>query len=73
MAQVTIYLPDDIARQIRAEAKKRRKSLSAYMTQLAREKLHPARWPKAFLDLYGSWQGEFPDIPDSPPEPVDLA
>jgi hypothetical protein len=72
MAQVTIHLPDDVARQLRTEAKKRRTSLSAYLAGLARQKLRPTRWPKAFLDVAGTWEGEFPEIPDPPPEPVDL-
>jgi len=72
MAQLTLYLPDDVARQLRAEAKRKRRSVSAYMADLAREKLRPTRWPKAFLDAAGAWEGEFPEIPDPPPEPVTL-
>jgi len=72
MSQVTLYLPDDVARQLRAEARRKKRSLSAYMTELVRERLHPTTWPKSFLDAAGSWEGEFPEIPDPPPDPVKL-
>lgn len=73
MAQVTIYLPDDVARDVRARAKRAGMSLSAYITALAsREKRTPAEeWPKDFLKLLGSWEGAFP-IPDDPPPRDDV-
>ena len=46
--------------------------MSAYVAELAGEKLRPSRWPKAFLDVAGTWEGDFPEISDPPPEPVDL-
>jgi hypothetical protein len=72
MAQVTLYLPTEVERLLRAEAKRRKQSVSAYMAELAREKLSPAAWPKSFLDAAGSWEGSFPEIPDPPPEPVEV-
>ena len=71
MAQVTLYLPDDVARLIRKEAKKARKSVSAFMADLARRKLSPDRWPEGFEALCGSWQGEFPEPEDLPTGPVE--
>ena len=71
MAQVILYLPDDVARRIRKEAKKARKSVSVYMAELAMRKLSPHRWPEGFAALYGSWQGDFPEPEDLPPDAVE--
>ena len=65
MAQVTLYLPDDVATRIRREAKRAGQSLSAYVTALARRDVAPSQWPASFQKLYGSWEGDF-DIPDNP-------
>jgi hypothetical protein len=62
MAQVTIYLPDDLLECLRREAKKAGTSLSAYITALAIRKTGRSRWPVGFKDLYGSWLGAFPEI-----------
>jgi hypothetical protein len=66
MAQVTIYLPDELARRLRREAKKSGRSLSAYIAALASGRPRRAGWPRGFDQLYGSWQGDFPDIEDLP-------
>ena len=71
MAQVTLYLPDDLAQRIREEAKKAHKSISAYMTELAIRKLTPSQWPEGFADLYASWHGDFPVPEDLPPDDVE--
>ena len=72
MAQVTLYLPEDIAKRIRREARRSRKSLSAYVAELAARELAPASWPHGFAGLYGSWAGEFPVVDDQPPDDVVL-
>ena len=68
MPQVTIYLPDDVESDIRKRAKKAKKSLSAYIAELASKGSKAREWPKGFRDLYGSWEGPFPSIDDPPPE-----
>jgi hypothetical protein len=68
MAQVTIYLPDAVEREVRQAAKRARKSVSAFLTDLARAHVRPTAWPAAWADLYGSWAGELPEIEDRPPE-----
>jgi len=68
MAQVTIYLPDDLEESIKAEARRTRQSLSAYMAGLARVKLKPTRWPKQFSKLFGAWEGAFLEMQDLPPD-----
>ncbi|MBL9039520.1 MAG: hypothetical protein JNG84_13455 [Archangium sp.] len=66
MAQLTLYLPDDVERELRREAKRANKSLSAYMVSLARPKLQRAAWPKSFTATFGSWRGTFPKIDELP-------
>ena len=68
MAQVTIYLPDELAERLRREAKKAGTSLSGYIAALANRKPGRAtRWPVGFEQLYGSWEGEFPEVEELPP------
>ena len=54
MAQVTLYLPDDLADQLRREAERAKKSLSAYVS----EKIYPDHqrhnWPDGFGSLFGA-------------------
>ena len=66
MAQITLYLPDDVAERVRREAKRAGKSLSAYMAELATGGKAPARWPAGFSRLYGSC--DLPAIEDAPPD-----
>jgi hypothetical protein len=66
MAQVTLYLPDKIAGRIKREAKRAHKSVSAYVTDLATKQVTPAQWPDGFSRLFGSWEGDFPEIDDLP-------
>jgi len=73
MPQVTIYLPKDIERALRAGARRSGKSLSAYIVQLATGRQRQDKkkgWPKELLDLYGSWEGDFPVPARSPPREV---
>jgi hypothetical protein len=67
MPQVTIYLPDELESAIRKKAKRAKKSLSAYIADLASKSVAPRQWPKGFDDLYGSWCGPPPEIEDPPP------
>jgi len=71
MAQLTIYLPDDVARSVKARARRAKKSVSAYLVSLASEgSARRGRWPRTFLDTFGSWEGRFPRVDDPLPEPV---
>lgn len=67
MSQITIYIPDDIARQLKRAARKAKKSLSAYLVDLAR----PAGdkpWPESFFKLQGSCAGSLAAPDDPPPD-----
>ncbi len=66
MAQLTLYVSDDLEKALRREAKRVNKSLSAYVAQLAGPKLKPTKWPRAFVDTFGSWKGNFPAIKKLP-------
>ena len=54
MSQVTIYLPEDVARRVRREARKRGLSLSAYMADIARRAAGSEGRQKELRALYGS-------------------
>jgi hypothetical protein len=67
VAQITIYVPDEIAKALRREARLAKKSLSQHLTELATgPRNKAASWPKGFFELQGSCQGSL-EIPDDPP------
>jgi hypothetical protein len=63
VAQVTIYLPDAVARRLRSAARRARKSLSAYVAELIDPPPERGRWPEGFFDLAGSTTIEIDDDP----------
>ena len=70
MAQITIYLPDDMAQRIKREARRRRKSVSAFIADLATQRSPTSSWSKEILTLQGRCKGSL-DAPEDPP-PEDL-
>jgi len=70
MAQITIYLPDDLARDLRQRAKRSGKSLSSVVAELARLQFRPGAWPDAVKEAFGSWEGAFPEPEDACPDEV---
>ncbi len=67
MAQVTIYLSDEVERLVRREAQRQKKSVSAYMADLASTKVRQPDRRQALEALFGSWEGDFPeDEADAP-------
>ena len=71
MAQLNIYVPDELAARLKAEARKANIPLSRYVvSQLTKDKADA--WPDGYFDkICGSWQGPFPEIEDLPAEPLD--
>lgn len=69
MSQLTIYLPDAVLRKLRAGARRARKSVSAYVTDLLERRNKPTSWPPGFDKLYGSCRGSLPEVDDIAPEP----
>jgi len=74
MAHLNIYVPDELEDRVRDRAQKHGKSVSAYLADLVRKDVgSPADW-QAFLDAtWGQWEGESPEIKDSPFNPKDVA
>lgn len=72
MAQLSLYLPNDLVAKLRQESKRARESLSAHVTRLLRGEPAASQWPKSFRDVLGSWKGEFPEPVDPPPQDVRL-
>lgn len=72
MAQLTIYLPDALEEKLRRDARRAKKSVSAYLADIAARTLQPSTWPPSFAKLAGSWSGEFPAIDDPAPDDVAL-
>lgn len=69
MAQVTLYIPDALEAELRKGAKRAKKSLSAYVADLASGKPAAKAWPREFLQTFGSWEGDLEAPTDLPPEP----
>jgi predicted transcriptional regulator len=59
MAQITIYLPDDLEKKARKTAKAQGKSVSRWIASQIENSLED-RWPKAVIDAAGA----IPDFPD---------
>jgi predicted CopG family antitoxin len=66
VAQVTIYVPDDVARRLRRDARRARKSVSAYIVDLIQQRERHGDWPSDFARLFGSC--DLPAVDDEPPE-----
>jgi hypothetical protein len=60
MAHLTIYLPDEVERQVRKSAKAAKLSVSKWVADRVTESVNTS-WPPEFLALAGA----FPDFPDA--------
>lgn len=60
MAQVTIYLPDELEQKARKAAKAHGKSVSRWIAEQVVQSLDDA-WPRSVLDAAGA----IPDFPDT--------
>jgi hypothetical protein len=68
MAQVTLYLPKDVAQKARAEARRRKKSLSAFISELVVRETVPREWSPGFVDLLTRGSADLVAPPDPPLE-----
>ena len=67
MAHLNLYVPDDLEMQIKEKAKENGKSLSAYVSELIHKDVGRSTDWHALLDsTWGKWQGDFPELEDSP-------
>ena len=60
MAQITIYLDDELLQKVKQSAASSHMSQSQWIANLIRERTHD-RWPESIKQLAGSWQ-DLPDI-----------
>ena len=73
MGQLTIYLPDATEKAVKAAARRAKKTVSAYLADLAAGGARArAKWPKGYAAVLGSWEGSFPEPADAPPDDVSL-
>lgn len=69
MSQLNVYVTDSLEKSIRKEAKLRRKSVSAYVADLMKQRLERGKWrPDFFTKIVGGWKGDFPEIRRAAPE-----
>jgi hypothetical protein len=67
MAQLHFYLPDDLAEQIKARARSRGLTVSAYLADVVRSQMVD-QWPEGFFSkVVGGWAGEPLTRPEQPP------
>lgn len=74
MAQITIYVPDEIAEKARALAARDNKSFSAFVSGLVAREVAPPSWPQALIDLLnepGDGPEDLQEPDDPPPEEVE--
>ena len=66
MAQLNLYVPDELEERIKERAKREGKSVSLFVTDLVRKSVSPRAWTKEFISTFGGWGGEFPEIQSLP-------
>jgi len=58
MAQLHLYLPDDVAEDVKSRAQSRGMTVSAYLAEIVRSQMTD-QWPKDFFSkVVGGWAGE---------------
>lgn len=66
MAQLHLYLPDDLAEDVKERAKSRGLSVSAYLAEIVKSQMSD-QWPKDFFSrVVGGWVGKPLERPDQP-------
>ncbi len=68
MAQLHLYLPEELAQEVRRRAAERGLSVSAFLAELVRNQVAD-EWPDGYFEaVIGGWKGE----PLERPGPLDL-
>ena len=68
MPQLHLYVPDEVAKRLREQAKTKKMSLSKYLAEIVQRET-PTGWPEGYFEeVVGSWVGE----PLQRPEPLEL-
>ncbi len=71
MAQLTIYLPEDLIKEARERARNEERSVSAWIAELVRRETTGRVWPKSFVDLLNHGEGDLVEPDDPPPEDIE--
>ena len=65
MAQLHLYLPENLAEKIRVRAASKHQSVSAFLAELVRSQIADA-WPEGYFEkVVGGWVGEPLQRPES--------
>lgn len=73
MPQLNVYVPGELEREIRQQAKREGKTLSSFIAGLFRSKKKDAKWDSQFIkEVLGGWQGKAPEITRPLPEERDI-
>ncbi len=71
MPQLHLYVPDEVAKRLREQAKTRKMSLSKYLAEIVQRET-PTGWPEGYFEeVVGSWVGDFEEPEDLPLEERD--
>ena len=70
MAQVTVYLPQDVLDTARKLASEQNSSLSAWLSGLVRRE-SVSEWPNSLVDLLQHGSADLVEPEDPPPEHVE--
>lgn len=62
MAQLNVYVTDELEEKIKSVAQQEGKSVSSFLAELVRERFAPKTWKKDFLKILGKWEGDVPNI-----------
>lgn len=65
MAQLNLYIKDELLSTLKSQASEEGDSLSAYVTKLLERKAMKKKWDKTFMKTLGTWVGDLE-------EPVEL-
>jgi hypothetical protein len=71
VAQVTIYLPEEIIAEVRLRARKAQKSLSAFIGEVLARETMQEQWPRPFVELISTPGGDLAEPEDPLPEDVE--
>jgi hypothetical protein len=66
MPRLHLYVPDDVAAELRARARERGTSVSKLLAEIVSRDVRRA-WPEGWLDrVAGAWREPWPDVDDPP-------
>ena len=72
MAQLNLYVPDDLASRLKRDAKRAGLPLSRYVLSLLSTHREPG-WPAGYFEkVCGFLREDFPEPEDRLPEPVEM-